>query len=100
MLLFSVLLSDSLSLSQGILTKPVAWLSWIGKNSFYAMAIHIPVMVDVVWIFSHFTQQGMDALRTSWRFTFPEFLLILLLTSLWIWALGRARRYFISRRFL
>lgn len=99
-LLFSVLLSDSLSLSQGILTKPVAWLSWIGKNSFYAMAIHIPVMVDVVWIFSHFTQQGMDALRTSWRFTFPEFLLILLLTSLWIWALGRARRYFISRRFL
>lgn len=91
-LLCSALLSDLLSRFQCALTRPVAWLSWLGRNSFYAMAVHIPVMVDVVWVFSRFTQAGADALRASWRFTLPEFLLILLLTSLWIWLLERLCR--------
>ncbi len=89
-LLWSVLLS---SVPAGrLLAAPAAYLSWLGRNSFYAMALHIPIMVDVVWVFSQFTQAGADALRTSWRYTLPEFALILLLASLWIWLLGRAQR--------
>lgn len=85
-LIFSVLLAE---LKRGWYSKPVAFLKWLGRNSFYAMAIHVPVMVDIVWLMSKFCGVSAEALRYSYPYTIPAFVAIVLLTALWIWFIRR-----------
>lgn len=87
-LLASVLLAD---LWRRRAPRWIAGLLWLGRRSFYAMAIHIPVMVDVVWLTERLTGASHDACRYAYRCTIPEFLAILALTCLWIWLLGHIR---------
>lgn len=73
--------------------KWATYLKWLGRNSFYAMAIHVPVMVDVVWLVAKLCRVDLDALRYCYYYTVPAFVVIVLLTSGWIWLLRFVGRW-------
>lgn len=83
-LLMSVLLAD-------MTWAPSRYMKWIGRNSFYAMAIHVPVMVDLVWLAAHLTGADINALRYSYPYTVPIFAVMLLVTSFWIVIVNRIK---------
>lgn len=81
-LIFSILLSNF----------RLSTLTWFGKNSFYAMAIHVPVMVDMVWLWAKIQKIDINALRYSYFATVPIFTAMLLLTALWMAGLNAIKR--------
>lgn len=84
-------IAASLLLSMLLMHWPVRFLKWLGRNSFFAMAIHIPVMVDVVWLVSKLCNVNIDALRYSYPYTVPAFFVILAITCFWVFLLEKIR---------
>ena len=70
----------------------LTYLVRLGKNSFYAMAIHVPVMVDMIWLWAKITGLDINGLRYNYFATVPIFFAMVAITSLWIFVLNRIRR--------
>ncbi len=86
-LLLSILLNGSR------LPAPLRkWMLWFGRRSFRAMAIHVPVMVDLVYVTSRLFHADIQHLRYQYRYTVPIFLGMLIITGLWMYLLEKAEK--------
>ena len=56
------------------------------------MAIHVPVMVDLVWLTSRITRADINGLRVQYAYTVPIFFGIVLVTCLWMLVLRKLFR--------
>lgn len=83
-----LLTSAVLAEAKGVVKR---YLCWLGRHSFYAMAVHVPVMVDLVWLASKVGGADINALRNSYPYTVPIFVGMLLVTSLWIIVIGKIK---------
>lgn len=81
-LLLSVLLSNF----------GVSYLVWFGESSFYAMAIHVPVMVDMIWLWAKIRHIDINGLRYNYFATIPIYIAMVAVTSLWICVVKKVRK--------
>ncbi|MDD6022818.1 MAG: acyltransferase family protein [Oscillospiraceae bacterium] len=66
---------------------------WFGRNSFYAMVVHVPIMVFMIWVVARACGRDRAEVRGDYRYTVPIFLLTFLTTLLLVWCLAKWKVY-------
>lgn len=72
--------------------KIMDYFSWMGRNSFYMMVFHIPVMLVAVRIVSIIMGVSLDAVRISYLYTIPAWLIMVVGSSLVTWIVLKIKR--------
>lgn len=81
MLSLSVTLEGAMGRSAAA-DRVLGWLCWLGRNSFYMMVLHIPVMLVCVRIISIVTGESLTDVRYDWRYTLPAWAGMVLFSAL------------------
>ena len=66
----------------GALDRVLNGLGWLGRNSFYMMVLHIPVMLVCVRIVSIVTGESLEFVRLDWRYTLPAWVGMVIFSAL------------------
>ena len=70
----SCLLLESIYGKMKMLDRVLDYFTWVGRNSFYMMVLHIPVMRICVKIVSVLSGQDINELRYMYQYTFPAWI--------------------------
>ncbi len=76
---------------------PFKFLSWFGKNSFWIMATHVPVMLIGVRLVAAACHVSLDQVRLAYRYTVPVFLFMIIVCSAAVAGLQFLYRHFLNK---
>lgn len=96
-ILFSLILSSLLS--KGILKRTITYIRWLGNNSFYAMASHLPLKAALLTIPARMlhTNTGSGLCSNIW-ISLVAFIATLLVTSIVIQLINKGKELFAKRK--
>lgn len=66
----------------GFLDRIIGYFTWLGRNSFHMMVLHIPVMLVCVRLVAWASGQSLNDVRYAYRYTVPAWLGMVIGTSL------------------
>lgn len=66
---------------------------WFGRNSFYAMVVHVPIMVFMIRVVAKVCGRDRADVRGDYCYTVPIFILTFLTTLLFVWCLAKWKEY-------
>ncbi len=70
----------------------IKYFAWMGKNSFYIMVLHIPIMLVCVKIIAFLTNNDSSAIRYNYIYTLPAWLGMILGCNILIYILGKLKK--------
>ena len=96
-ILFSLVLSSLLK--KGMLKRTINYIRWLGNNSFYAMASHLPLKAALLTIPARMlhTNTGSGLCYNIW-ISFAAFLVTLLATSIVIQLINKGKMMVVRKR--
>ena len=96
-ILISLLLSSLLS--QSWLQKPILYIRWLGVNSFYVMATHLPLLSLLLIIFAKIfqTDTGRELCANVWL-ALVIYLVTLIVTSIAIQLINKGKEMLVKER--